>query len=77
MFSNGCVKCIFSSEFPGIWEQLSNPDFKPIEFDGFKKSAGLNCFTITPTVDRGKTARFNTPVEYMKKQMTDYICAII
>lgn len=24
-------------EFLGIWEQLNNPDFKPIEFDGFKK----------------------------------------
>ena len=25
-------------EFLGIWEQLNNPDFKPIEFDGFKKT---------------------------------------
>ena len=24
-------------EFLGIWEQLNNPEFKPIEFDGFKK----------------------------------------
>jgi len=22
---------------------LNNPDFKPVEFDGFKKQAGLNC----------------------------------
>ena len=29
-------------EFLGIWEQLNNPDFKPVEFDGFKKQAGLN-----------------------------------
>ena len=34
-------------EFLGIWEQINNPDFKPIEFDGFKKQAGLNSFTIT------------------------------
>jgi len=27
-------------EFLGIWEQLNNPDFKPVEFDGFKKQAG-------------------------------------
>ncbi len=27
-------------EFLGIWEQLNNPDFKPIEFDGFKKQGG-------------------------------------
>ena len=35
-------------EFLGIWEQLNNPGFKPIEFDGFKKQAGLNSFTLTP-----------------------------
>ena len=28
-------------EFLGIWEQLHNPDFKPVEFDGFKKQAIL------------------------------------
>ncbi len=35
-------------EFLGIWELLNNPDFKPVEFDGFKKEAGLNSFTLTP-----------------------------
>jgi hypothetical protein len=35
-------------EFLGIWEQLNNPGFKPIEFDGFRKEAGLNSFTLTP-----------------------------
>jgi len=38
-----------SIEFLGIWEQLNNPDFKPVEFDGFKKQAGLNSFTLTPS----------------------------
>jgi hypothetical protein len=33
-------------EFLGIWEQLNNPDFNPIEFDGFRKQAGLNSFTL-------------------------------
>src|SRR5579859_2333963 len=28
-------------EFLGIWEQLNNPAFNPIEFDGFRKQAGL------------------------------------
>jgi hypothetical protein len=28
---------------------LHNPSFKPVEFDGFKKEAGLNAFTMTPT----------------------------
>ena len=36
-------------EFLGIWEQLNNPDFKPVEFDGFRKDAGLNSFTLSPT----------------------------
>ena len=35
-------------EFLGIWEQLNNLNFKVIEFDDFKKSAGLNSFTLTP-----------------------------
>ncbi|MBD3216455.1 MAG: KilA-N domain-containing protein [Candidatus Lokiarchaeota archaeon] len=34
-------------EFLGIWEQLNNPDFNPIEFDGVKKQAGLNSFILT------------------------------
>jgi hypothetical protein len=35
-------------ELLGIWEQLHNPDFNPVEFDGIKKQAGLNSFTLTP-----------------------------
>jgi hypothetical protein len=35
-------------EFLGIWEQINNPDFNPVEFDGFRKQAGLNSFTMTP-----------------------------
>jgi hypothetical protein len=35
-------------EFLGVWEQLNNPDFKPIEFDGFRRQAGLNSFILTP-----------------------------
>lgn len=35
-------------EFLGIWEILYNPNFKPLEFDGFKKEAGLNAFTMSP-----------------------------
>ncbi|MFH1117170.1 MAG: KilA-N domain-containing protein [Pseudomonadota bacterium] len=34
-------------EFLGIWEQLNNPDFNPIEFDGIRKQAGLNSFVLT------------------------------
>ncbi len=35
-------------EFLGIWEQLYNPDFNPVEFDGIRMQAGLNSFTLTP-----------------------------
>ena len=35
-------------EFLGLWEQLHNPNFKPIEFDRFRKEAGYNVFTLSP-----------------------------
>jgi hypothetical protein len=37
-----------SIELLGFWEQLHNPDFKPVEFDGFRNQAGLNSFVMTP-----------------------------
>jgi len=35
-------------ELLGLWETINNPDFKPVEFDGFRKEAGLNSFVLTP-----------------------------
>lgn len=35
-------------EYLGVWESLYNPLFKPTEFEGFKKDAGLNAFTMSP-----------------------------
>jgi hypothetical protein len=35
-------------EFLGIWEQIHNPNFKGLEFETFKKEAGLNSFYLTP-----------------------------
>lgn len=35
-------------EFLGIWEQINNPGFNPVEFDGIRNVAGLNSFTLTP-----------------------------
>ncbi|MEZ3454436.1 MAG: KilA-N domain-containing protein [Oscillospiraceae bacterium] len=35
-------------EFLGLWEQLNNADFKPLEFEGFKNEAGANAFTMSP-----------------------------
>jgi len=42
-------------EFLGIWEQLNNPDFNPIEFDGIRKQAGLNSFILTARQWIGQT----------------------
>ena len=36
-------------EYLGIWETLYNPSFIPLEFEGFKKEAGLNAFTLSPS----------------------------
>ena len=35
-------------EFLGLWETMYNPDFKGVEFDRFRKEAGLNSFSLTP-----------------------------
>jgi len=35
-------------EFLGLWEILHNPNFKPLEFEGFKEQAGANAFTMSP-----------------------------
>lgn len=35
-------------EFLGLWEKLHNDNFKPLEFEGFRKQAGANAFTMSP-----------------------------
>lgn len=35
-------------ELLGIWEIIHNPNFKPLEFEGFRKQSGLNSFVLTP-----------------------------
>lgn len=35
-------------EYLGLWEILYNTNFKPIEFEGFRRQAGLNAFTLSP-----------------------------
>ena len=36
-------------EFLGTWESIYNPNFNSVEFDGFRKSAGLHTFTLSVT----------------------------
>jgi len=38
-------------DFLGIWEKLYNPDFNPIEFDGFRNKACVNSFVLTTAAD--------------------------
>lgn len=35
-------------ELLGFWEAMYNTDFKPVEFEGFRKQAGINSFVMTP-----------------------------
>jgi len=35
-------------ELLGFWEQMYNLNFNPLEFEGFRKQAGLNSFVLTP-----------------------------
>ena len=36
-------------EYLGLWEKLSNPNFKGVEFDPLLAEAGSNSFTMSPT----------------------------
>ena len=35
-------------EFLGLWEELNNPNFNPLDFEGFKNESGSNSFTLSP-----------------------------
>lgn len=35
-------------EFLGLWEKINNPNFKLVEFDGFRNEAGSNSFVLSP-----------------------------
>lgn len=45
---------VFMHEFLGTWEVIHNPDFKVVEFDHFRKSAGLPSFVLSASewIDR-------------------------
>ena len=38
-----------------MWETLYNPNFNPLEFEGFRNQAGLNAFTLSATQWTEKT----------------------
>lgn len=45
---NNWMRARNTIEYLGLWEQLYNPRFKPIEFDRFLHEAGANAFTLSP-----------------------------
>lgn len=45
---NNWMRTRSTIEFLGLWEKLSNPDFKPLEFERFRNEAGTNYFVLSP-----------------------------
>ena len=50
-------------EFLGTWEQIYNPDFKVVEFDHFKREAGLHTFVLSVSEWIEKTAAIGLTVK--------------
>ncbi len=48
IYSGGTPSRSNSAYWAGDTPWVSDKDFKPVEFDGFKIQAGLNSFTLTP-----------------------------
>ena len=53
-------------EFLGICESINNPNFKGVELDSFKKSAGANSFSLTPKRWIEKTSVYERSIKYQK-----------
>lgn len=45
---NNWIRSRSTIEFLGLWEKLSNPNFKPLEFERFRNEAGSNYFVLSP-----------------------------
>ena len=45
---NNWMRSRSTISFIGLWENLNNENFKPIEFDRFKTEAGDNYFVLSP-----------------------------
>ena len=45
---NNWMRSRSAIELLGLWEKLSNPDFKPLEFERFRNDAGSNYFVLSP-----------------------------
>ena len=56
-------------EFLGTWETLYNPDFKVVEFDHFRKEAGLPTFTMSVSNWIEKTGSYQNTLFVKKAQV--------
>ena len=45
---NNWMRSRSTIEFLGLWEKLTNPGFKPLEFERFRTEAGSNYFVLSP-----------------------------
>ena len=45
---NNWMRSRSTIEFIGLWENIHNPDFKPIEFERFRIESGSNYFVLSP-----------------------------
>ena len=53
---NNWMRSRSTIEFLGLWEKLSNPDFKPLDFERFRNEAGSNYFVLSTKMDRVHTS---------------------
>ena len=60
-------------EFLGTWETLYNPNFKVVEFDHFKKEAGLPTFTMSV----GNWVEKTNAIDIMLNKSLENYCLII
>ena len=63
-----------SIEFLGIWEEIYNPDFNSLEFEGIKNQAGLNRFILsvglTKQMQKGLLLRRDVMVAHMPTKIS-------
>jgi hypothetical protein len=50
---NNWMRARSTIEFLGLWEYLSNPCFKPLDFERFKSEAGSNYRSVATALDQG------------------------
>ena len=63
---HGVMVCLWEVQ----WERLHNPNFNPLEFEGVRKQAGANAFTMSPNLCSVNGARGDSSVDAVCKGLT-------